>query len=154
MVSLEIVVFLLGFSQVKQISYSWNFVCSFLLDLANHLFQESLHYCRERSRSGCLQAFFFPVLLSHLIQCSAKEYKTDITVLTAFLFCNFLCGWSLFSVNMYLFYTRWETHLKVKILVNVESRELTFAKLQIIYTYLSYRYYIQDAFALMKSLCI
>ena len=55
---------------------------------------------------------------------------------------------------MYLFYTRWETHLKVKILVNVESRELTFAKLQIIYTYLSYRYYIQDAFALMKSLCI
>lgn len=60
-------------------------------------------------------------------------------------------------MNMYLFYTRWETHLKVKILVNVESRELTFAKLQIIlkvYTYLSYRCYIQDAFALMKSLCI
>ena len=54
-------------------------------------------------------------------------------------------------MNMYLFYTRWKTHLNVKILVNVESRELTFAKLQIIlkvYTYLSYRYYIQDAFAL------
>lgn len=58
---------------------------------------------------------------------------------------------------MYLFYTRWKTHLNVKILVNVESRELTFGKLQIIlkvYTYLSYRYYTQDAFALMKSLCI
>lgn len=41
---------------------------------------------------------------------------------------------------MYLFYTRWKTHLNVKILVNVESRELTFGKLQIIlkvYTYLS-----------------
>lgn len=68
-------------------------------------------------------------------------------MLTAFLFCNFLCGLNCF----------FSEHVKLKILVNVGSRELTFAKLQIIlkvYAYLSYGYRIQAAFALIKSLYI
>lgn len=49
--------------------------CSFLVDLASHLFQEPLSDGRGSSESGWLQAFSLPMSLPHLTQCSTENTR-------------------------------------------------------------------------------
>lgn len=49
--------------------------CSFLVDLASHLFQEPLSDGRGSSESGWLQAFSLPMSLPHLTQCRAENTR-------------------------------------------------------------------------------
>lgn len=55
--------------------------CSFLVDLASHLFQEPLSDGRGSSESGWLQAFSLPMSLPHLTQCSAENTRLTLCCL-------------------------------------------------------------------------
>lgn len=52
--------------------------CSFLVDLASHLFQEPLSDGRGSSESGWLQAFSLPMSLPHLTQCRAENTRLTL----------------------------------------------------------------------------
>lgn len=58
--------------------------CSFLVDLASHLFQEPLSDGRGSSESGWRQAFSLPMSLPHLTQCGAENTRLTLCCLQSF----------------------------------------------------------------------